>query len=244
MSKCEMLIAGFLILLAHVTIAGAQDPEADYRKQVDAIVQKYDESRAKAKSLVLKSFDLQISSLEKSAKKDIKVRDTLESTLEAKENFKELDRLPKRSVLTRDFDKFEQQTKAALNKAVQEIERLANKANAKGLPDLAKDILSESESLKSTFVEYFPVRCLYRIVHVVDGRDRNNWGLYSDGTVDKNPSRTWCFESSNLIIRSKDPGAPGGFWIDTCRINSNFDGFDGSNQQGNRISGSMQLVDE
>lgn len=62
--------------------------------------------------------------------------------------------------------------------------------------------------------------------------------LYSNGTINspEGPD-TWSLKETTLIIRWKNPDAPGGEWVDTCEVAEHGGTYSGTNQLGTRISG-------
>jgi hypothetical protein len=62
--------------------------------------------------------------------------------------------------------------------------------------------------------------------------------LYSNGTINSpDGPDTWSLKGTTLIIRWKNPDAPGGEWVDTCDVAEHGGTYSGTNQLGTRISG-------
>ena len=244
MSNRRIFLTAIAITCVVTGSGSSQDAEDQYRSRFEKLVSGHKESMEKAKTIVVKAFDLQVQRLERTSKKEVRALAALEQIVEAREQFKELDKLPKRSVLTQHIEAYERKARSSLARTLTDVNSLANKASANGLVDLAKELIEDGNKLKHELADKFPVRPWYKVEHVVNGRDRATWLLYSDGTVDKNSSVTWESDGSRLVFRIKDPAAPGGAWVDACVINANRDGFDGRNQEGARISGSIKLVED
>jgi hypothetical protein len=62
--------------------------------------------------------------------------------------------------------------------------------------------------------------------------------LYSNGTINApDGPDTWSLKGTTLIIRWKNPEAPGGEWVDTCDVSEHGGSYSGTNQLGTGISG-------
>jgi hypothetical protein len=62
--------------------------------------------------------------------------------------------------------------------------------------------------------------------------------LYSNGTINApDGPDTWSLKGTTLIIRWKNPEAPGGEWVDTCNVSEHGGSYAGTNQLGTGISG-------
>lgn len=62
--------------------------------------------------------------------------------------------------------------------------------------------------------------------------------LFSNGTINApDGPDTWTRDGKTIVIRWKNPEAPGGAWVDTCDVSPFGGGYSGKNQLGTRISG-------
>ncbi len=63
---------------------------------------------------------------------------------------------------------------------------------------------------------------------------------YANGRLDSPDSAdTWSIVNDRLTLRWKNPQAPGGYWIDTCFVNVDAQGYTGANQNKDRINGTF-----
>jgi hypothetical protein len=61
--------------------------------------------------------------------------------------------------------------------------------------------------------------------------------LFSGGTINApDGPDTWKLDGKTLVIRWKNPEAPGGAWVDTCEVSPFGGSYSGKNQLGTRIS--------
>ena len=76
--------------------------------------------------------------------------------------------------------------------------------------------------------------------HIVNNEIFNTRKLYSNGKVDsENSEHTWEITDKKLILKFKANDAPGGYWVDTCPLTEDLQGFQGSNQINIDIRGIM-----
>ena len=74
--------------------------------------------------------------------------------------------------------------------------------------------------------------------HVIAGRDAATITFYSNGTIGASDApHTWALKDDVLTIRWENPEAPGGAWVDTCKLANNGGSYTGQNQLGTGISG-------
>lgn len=74
--------------------------------------------------------------------------------------------------------------------------------------------------------------------HSIAGGQSAEITLYSNGTIDApDGPDTWTLKGTSLVIRWKNPEAPGGAWIDRCQVSPYGGSYSGANQLGTRITG-------
>ena len=62
--------------------------------------------------------------------------------------------------------------------------------------------------------------------------------LFSSGTIHApDGPDTWTLDGRTIVIRWKNPEAPGGAWVDTCEVSPFGGSYTGKNQLGTRVSG-------
>lgn len=62
--------------------------------------------------------------------------------------------------------------------------------------------------------------------------------LFSNGRInDPNGKNSWIIAKRSLLLRWVNPEAPGGAWVDKCKISVDGKTYNGTNQQGATISG-------
>jgi hypothetical protein len=83
-------------------------------------------------------------------------------------------------------------------------------------------------------------RVVARWVHQPGGKVT----LYSSGAVnDPTGGNTWSFENGVLTFRWKGAKAPGGYWVDTCRLAADGLSYAGANQIKTKVSGTLVTDD-
>ena len=77
--------------------------------------------------------------------------------------------------------------------------------------------------------------------HTVNDRDRYDIFFEPTGEITgtKGPA-FWELAGRDLLMKWKDPQAPGGFWIDRVRLSPEERTYSGGNQQGTRITGQQR----
>src|SRR5207248_2263691 len=64
--------------------------------------------------------------------------------------------------------------------------------------------------------------------------------LYSNGAINKPDSKnTWVRKGDTLTLCWQDRKAPGGAWLDTCKISADGKTFTGRNQIGTAVEGEL-----
>jgi len=67
--------------------------------------------------------------------------------------------------------------------------------------------------------------------------------FYANGKLnDPMSDDSWSYNGGRLILRWSDKDAPGGYWVDTCRLDPDGRSYSGTNQKGGQVSGTY--VDE
>ena len=77
-----------------------------------------------------------------------------------------------------------------------------------------------------------------RWAHTVNGTDRYDIFFEPGGLIrgTKGEAR-WELKGNQLLMKWKDPRAPGGFWIDRVKVSQELRSYDGANQNGTTIQG-------
>ena len=74
--------------------------------------------------------------------------------------------------------------------------------------------------------------------HTIANGQSADIALYSGGTInDPDGPDTWMLDGKTIVIRWRNPAAPGGAWIDTCEVSPFGGSYAGKNQLGTGISG-------
>ncbi|QDU40936.1 Intracellular endo-alpha-(1-_5)-L-arabinanase [Maioricimonas rarisocia] len=77
--------------------------------------------------------------------------------------------------------------------------------------------------------------------HVVDGQDEYDIFLEPSGLIGGVPGEArWIREGDSLRLRWRDPNAPGGWWEDRATLDLDAKTYQGSNQNGTPIEGTMR----
>lgn len=101
-----------------------------------------------------------------------------------------------------------------------------------GWPQAGEPLNGESTSGQS------PQTMVGRWAHTVNGTDRYDIFFEPGGLIrgTKGEAR-WELKGNQLLMKWKDPRAPGGFWIDRVKVSQELRSYDGANQNGTTIQG-------
>lgn len=222
----------------------AQETAEEFSAARQKIVQKYDDEVKSAQERLLAEFAQEVTQQEKRAVKDLKEREKLKKLEAYRDRFRDRRKLPPQNVLVNEVKQYEAKSRKANDRALDDLDKLLKKANAKSLNAFVEETKQQRAKLQADLAALFPARLLFTAEHVVNGANRYRKEFYSDGTIDKNPNATWSLNGRVLILRFKDAAAPGGAWVDQCKVAENFATYDGKNQQGARISGTITVVED
>ena len=132
----------------------------------------------------------------------------------------------------------------ALETAVREYLQAKKDTDAATLNSELEELKSETTappSTKEKNTEKAPF-IVAEWIHRPDapGKGPNEIKLYSNGRIDNpNGRNTWSLQGRFLTLRWQAPEAPGGAWVDICKLSQDRQTFTGNNQKGTVIYGRL-----
>ena len=217
--------------------------------QDDPIEDKLDDSRLEYSQELERQRDGLLESL---TKKEDAARSTgkvqlVEQIKKERESFELNDTLPTvvpTDIYKRGVKSAKTKLKTALDIAVREYLQAKMDTEAATLNAELEELKSETAALpsaKEKNAEKAPF-VVAEWIHRPNapGKGPNEIKLYSNGRIDNpNGRNTWSLQGRILTLRWQAPEAPGGAWVDICKLSQDRQTFTGKNQKGTDIFGRL-----
>lgn len=224
--------------------ASAQDADL-IRAGVEQAREQYNSTVDRLSSQFIDELDRIIESARSKVGQQPNATKVMERLRAAQDRFKATGILPPPDLVTKPAEEFERE----LKKAKEALEADYNKAIAAATRQkhdaLASTLKSQKEQFERDFERAHPPRVMARWLHVVGRKDRYIFEFASDGRVlSPTPGeRTWEMNGNLLLLKTKAPRAPGGYWVDRCVMSADGQGYTGRNQDKTEIQGTKLPID-
>ena len=120
----------------------------------------------------------------------------------------------------------------------QQYDAVAATSRKAGRPDEAEALAQEWALLQNSLEFEKEPQLDSTWIHSIANGQSAQITLYSNGTINApDGPDTWTVSGTTLVIRWRNPDAPGGEWIDTVEVSPHAGSYAGTNQVGTRISG-------
>lgn len=227
---------------AEVTPHGtlSRPPGGSGEPEIDEAWRRYEKSVRAASAGLLKRLAPGGTKADRAPSKPPSPTDAAAGREAARKGFVEQGRLP--SILDTGLRSVRQETEKAYADAAaalrMQYDRVAAGLRQQGHADEAAAITDEWTLLQHVLDLTAEPQLDSTWKHSIENGPSAEIALYSNGTINApDGPDTWTLKGTTLVIRWKNPEAPGGEWIDTCEVAPHGGSYAGRNQLGTRISG-------
>lgn len=231
------------LILFSTAFISARSDDSESRQLIQGGVtkarMKFDLAEERLTKALLDDFDSAIASARSKGDNEPANANRIQQLKKARDQFSASGILPLPEVLSKPVDTFE----ASLNQAREEAEQafdMAISVTSKMKQDaFTNELTAQKKNFLVSFAKRHPPRIVSRWVHVVGRNDRYRFDFASDGRIiaPDGDFRSWQISGRTLTIKSPAAKAPGGFWIDRCRLSPDGNSYVGRNQDKTEILG-------